>query len=136
MTGPWLGIAATDGLVSLRFGGFYRIEADGIAEVYAFHDLIDLMRQAGINPLPAPPARRPGSWTRWRFLGETIARAANQGPNERRLWQDPRPGPARKRDRSARDGTVPSVRPSGRGQAAASQNRTWVSAVASQPSSR
>lgn len=56
MTGPWLGIPATDGLVNLRFGEFYRIEGDRIAEVYAVHDLIDLMRQAGINPLPASPA--------------------------------------------------------------------------------
>ena len=33
MTGPWLGIPATDGLVNLRFGEFYRIEGDRIAEV-------------------------------------------------------------------------------------------------------
>ena len=59
MTGPWLGIPATDGLVNLRFGEFYRIEGDRIAEVYAIHDLIDLMRQAGINPLPASPAGVP-----------------------------------------------------------------------------
>lgn len=59
MTAPWLGIPATDGLVNLRFGEFYRIEEDRIAEVYAIYDLIDLMRQAGINPLPARPAGVP-----------------------------------------------------------------------------
>jgi len=59
MSGSWLGIPATDGLVNLRFGEFYRIEGDRIAEVYAIHDLVDLMRQAGINPLPASPAGVP-----------------------------------------------------------------------------
>ena len=59
MTGPWLGIPATDGLVNMRFGEFYRIEGDQIAEVFAIHDLIDLMRQAGISPLPALPAGVP-----------------------------------------------------------------------------
>jgi len=56
MTGSWLGIPPTGGLVNLRFGEFYRLEGDQIAEVYAIHDLIDLMRQAGINPLPGAPA--------------------------------------------------------------------------------
>lgn len=56
---PFLGIGATEGLVGLRFGEFYRIVEGRIAEVYAIYDLIDLMRQAGVNPLPAAPAGVP-----------------------------------------------------------------------------
>jgi predicted ester cyclase len=56
---PFLGVPATEGLASLRFGEFYRIEGGRIAEIYAIYDLIDLMRQAGLNPLPEAPAGRP-----------------------------------------------------------------------------
>jgi predicted ester cyclase len=55
-TRPWLGIAPTSGLINLRFGEFYKLVDGRIAEVFAIYDLIDFMRQAGINPLPEAPA--------------------------------------------------------------------------------
>ncbi len=63
----WLGIPATGGVVTLRYGEFHRL-ADGFAvESYVIVDLPDLMRQAGVWPL-APPLgatdRVPGPATR------------------------------------------------------------------------
>jgi predicted ester cyclase len=48
----WLGIPATGGLVFLRFGEYYRVEAGRIVEARVIWDMIDFMRQAGVNPLP------------------------------------------------------------------------------------
>lgn len=53
MHGPWLGIPPTGGLIQLRFGAFHRIEAGLIAESIVIHDVVDLMLQAGLSPLPA-----------------------------------------------------------------------------------
>lgn len=50
-----LGIPAHGGWAYLRFGEFYKIRDGRIVDVYALFDWIDLMRQAGVNPLP--PAR-------------------------------------------------------------------------------
>jgi predicted ester cyclase len=58
-TKPWLGIAPTEGLVNLRFGEFHKMVDGKIAESFAIYDLIDFLRQAGINPLPEPPAGVP-----------------------------------------------------------------------------
>jgi predicted ester cyclase len=50
---PLFGIAPTGKLVALRCGEFYRIGADGrIAEAVILPDVIDLMRQVGLTPLP------------------------------------------------------------------------------------
>ncbi len=50
----WLGLPATGGVATLRFGEFARLR-DGVAvEVYTILDLPDLMRQCGVWPL-APP---------------------------------------------------------------------------------
>lgn len=51
--GDLFGIPATGALAYLRYGEFYRVTGGRIAEVVAIWDLIDLMRQAGVNPLPA-----------------------------------------------------------------------------------
>lgn len=48
----WLGIPATGGLAFLRFGEYFRVEGDRIVEAYVIWDVIDLMRQAGVCPLP------------------------------------------------------------------------------------
>jgi predicted ester cyclase len=64
---PWLGLAATGGFVSIRFGEFHRFEAGAIVETYLLLDLPDLMAQAGHFPF-APPRgpnpRWPGPATR------------------------------------------------------------------------
>jgi len=52
MVRPWLGIPPTGGLINLRFGAFHRIESGRIAESIVIHDIIDLMLQAGLSPLP------------------------------------------------------------------------------------
>ncbi|QMW22044.1 nuclear transport factor 2 family protein [Sandaracinobacteroides saxicola] len=49
------GIPAHQGWAYLRFGEFYRIVEGRIVDGYVIFDWIDLMRQAGVNPLP--PAR-------------------------------------------------------------------------------
>lgn len=46
------GIPAHLGWAYLRFGEFYRIEDGRITDAYVILDFIDLMRQAGVNPLP------------------------------------------------------------------------------------
>jgi predicted ester cyclase len=46
----WLGIPATGGYVSLRYGEFARLEAGLVVESYTILDLPDLMRQAGVWP--------------------------------------------------------------------------------------
>ena len=51
----FLGIPATAKRASIRWSEFFRMEHGRIAESYFLLDLIDLMQQAGVNPLP--PAR-------------------------------------------------------------------------------
>ena len=48
----WLGIPATHDWTYIRYGEFYRLEAGRIVETYALFDFVDLMRQAGVYPLP------------------------------------------------------------------------------------
>jgi predicted ester cyclase len=49
---PLFGIPPTGGLALLRYGEVYRIAEGRIAEAYIHLDFVDLMRQAGVNPLP------------------------------------------------------------------------------------
>lgn len=51
----FLGLPAHGGWAYLRYGEFYKIEDGLITDAYVILDFIDLMRQAGVNPLP--PAR-------------------------------------------------------------------------------
>ncbi|MBX2885857.1 MAG: ester cyclase [Granulosicoccus sp.] len=48
----WLGIPATGKVCFLRYAEFHRVEQEGIAETAFFCDLIHVMQQAGVNPLP------------------------------------------------------------------------------------
>ena len=48
----YLSIPATGGEVSIRWGEFCRVENEKIVETFLILDLVDLMRQAGINVLP------------------------------------------------------------------------------------
>lgn len=48
----WLGIPAHLGWAYVRFGEFYKVEGGRITDAYVILDFIDLMRQAGVNPLP------------------------------------------------------------------------------------
>ena len=48
----YLDIPATGALARLRYGEFYRLENGLIAEAYIQWDLLGLMQQAGVNPLP------------------------------------------------------------------------------------
>jgi predicted ester cyclase len=63
----WLGIRATRGYASIRYGEFVRLSGGQVREAYVILDLLDLMRQAGAWPL-APPLgnadRVPGPMTR------------------------------------------------------------------------
>ncbi|MCU0884240.1 MAG: ester cyclase [Beijerinckiaceae bacterium] len=53
---PLFGIPATGHLASLRYGEFHRVDAQGlILEVVTLWDLIGLMQQAGVDPLPPSP---------------------------------------------------------------------------------
>jgi predicted ester cyclase len=44
------GIPATQGLVRLRYGQFFKLEHGLVTHAYMLFDLIDLMRQAGVSP--------------------------------------------------------------------------------------
>lgn len=48
----WLGVPANGKLVFLRYAEFHRIEDDCIAETGFFCDLISVMEQLGLQPLP------------------------------------------------------------------------------------
>ena len=50
-TNDWLGIAATGGVVNIRYGEFSRMEAGEVVEVYTILDILDLLRQ--VNRYPA-----------------------------------------------------------------------------------
>lgn len=49
---PWLGIPPTGKIAMLRFAEFHRVENDQIAETAWFCDILHLMLQAGLVPLP------------------------------------------------------------------------------------
>ena len=48
----WLGIPATGKMAFLRYCEFHRIEEGRLAETYFHTDLISVMKQAGVDPLP------------------------------------------------------------------------------------
>ena len=52
MTGDWLGIPATGDTVHLRFGEFYRLDGDRIAEIRCLFDILGVAAQAGFHLLP------------------------------------------------------------------------------------
>ena len=60
---PWLGIAPTHGLCTLRLGINAVFREGRIAKVYVLLDIVDLMRQANLYPL----RRMPGSAEAWAF---------------------------------------------------------------------
>lgn len=49
---PWLGIPATRKIAMLRFAEFHRVQNGRIAETGFFCDILHLMLQAGLSPLP------------------------------------------------------------------------------------
>ena len=49
---PWLGISPTGKLAFLRYAEFHRVADGRIAETAFFCDIIGLMKQAGLAPLP------------------------------------------------------------------------------------
>ena len=57
----WLGVPATHGVVHLRYCEVHRYVDGRIAHTYALIDLLDLMRQAGVWPLP-PSLGAEGMW--------------------------------------------------------------------------
>ncbi len=60
-TEDWLGIPATHGVVHLRYGEVHSYIDGRIAHTHALLDLLDLMRQAGVWPLP-PSLGAEGMW--------------------------------------------------------------------------
>ncbi|MEP4051309.1 MAG: nuclear transport factor 2 family protein [Litorimonas sp.] len=48
----WLGIPSTGKIVMLRYAEFHRVEGDKIAETAFFCDIVSIMDQAGVYPLP------------------------------------------------------------------------------------
>ncbi|MEO0562591.1 MAG: ester cyclase, partial [Chloroflexota bacterium] len=48
----WLGFPVAGRPVSLRFGEFLRMEGDRIAEVYMILDIVDVLRQVGVEVFP------------------------------------------------------------------------------------
>ena len=49
----WLGIPATRKIAFLRYAEFHRIEAGRIAETASYVDILNLISQTGLNPLPS-----------------------------------------------------------------------------------
>jgi predicted ester cyclase len=58
MVKDWLGIPATGDTVFVRIGEFYRVEAGKIVEARILLDLVDVMRQCGIEVLPRSTGAR------------------------------------------------------------------------------
>lgn len=52
----WLGILATRKIVFLPYAEFHRVENEKIAESALFIDIISVMQQAGLNPVPMQTA--------------------------------------------------------------------------------
>ena len=48
----WLGIPSTGKMVFLRYCEFHRVESGKITETYFHTDLMSVMNQAGVNPMP------------------------------------------------------------------------------------
>ena len=48
----WLGLPASGRWLYVRFGEFYRLEGRRVVDAYVLLDLVDILRQLGINPLP------------------------------------------------------------------------------------
>jgi hypothetical protein len=48
----WIGLPASNQWLYLRFGEFYQLEGGKVVDAYVLLDVIDVMRQLGINPLP------------------------------------------------------------------------------------
>lgn len=48
----WLGFPPTANWLYVRFGEFYKIDRGYIIDCYVLLDLVDVLRQLGINPLP------------------------------------------------------------------------------------
>jgi len=46
----WLGIAATNAVINIRYGEFSRIEDGRVCEVYIILDILDVLRQVGQYP--------------------------------------------------------------------------------------
>lgn len=55
---PWLGIAPTRKMAFLPYAEFHRLDEDKIAETALFIDIIRLMQQAGLDPVPSQTAAR------------------------------------------------------------------------------
>lgn len=53
---PWLGIPPTRKITLIRYAEFHRVEAGKIAETALFTDILAVMRQAGVYPLPTQTA--------------------------------------------------------------------------------
>ncbi|MEM7322859.1 MAG: nuclear transport factor 2 family protein [Actinomycetota bacterium] len=49
---PWLDIPPTNRITTIRYAEFHRVAGGAIAETAFFFDLVDMMTQAGHNPLP------------------------------------------------------------------------------------
>jgi predicted ester cyclase len=52
LKGHWLGLPPSHHWVSVRYGEFYRLEEDRIVDCYVLLDLVDVLRQLHLNPLP------------------------------------------------------------------------------------
>lgn len=52
MVRDWLGLPPSQQWLYVRFGEFYRLEGSRVADAYILLDLVDVLRQLGINPLP------------------------------------------------------------------------------------
>jgi hypothetical protein len=72
----WLGIRATGGFATIRFGEFVRLRDGRACEAYVILDLLDLMRQAGIWPL-APQLGDAG-----RVTGPATHDGVQRGPGD------------------------------------------------------
>jgi hypothetical protein len=75
---PWLGIPPTRKIAMLRFAEFHRVEHGRIAETALFFDILHLMLQAGLTPLPPQTGAhlvQPGPMTQDGLLHEPQPRA-------------------------------------------------------------
>lgn len=78
---PFLGIPPTGKIVMLRYAEFHRVVNGKIAETAMFIDILHLLRQAGINPLPMQTAAhlvQPGPMTHDGLLFDDAPEAAGQ----------------------------------------------------------
>jgi predicted ester cyclase len=58
MVADWLGIPATNDTIYVRIGEFYRVENNQIVDARILLDLVDVMRQTGIEVLPRSTGAR------------------------------------------------------------------------------